>query len=390
MTVHSAAGKPARLGWVDTGRGIAIVLVVLFHAANWLESAGFHVDAWITANLVLANIRMPMFFTLSGLFAGKWANASWRDLWSVKLSLFVWVYGLWSVLATFSFMAGLNLQGAYGNYFAQFKGTIQLLWAPRFELWFIWALALMFVLIRLMRRWPVWAQLVPFGVCSAFFLSPVVDVSIGWQGLLRYTFFFLMGIHLRERYFKIADQTPRGIGFVIIGVSSALAIVGTIYALNTSIIGYYFVTCCAGSIAGILISRELARFSLLQYLGKNTLPVYLTHTTVIILICWLLHLVPPSIKASVLFSLTPPLLAAVAIWLALLASTWADGRGFWRYLYVQPPWFAVLHRERRGAENVVSGDGAGRNGDVATAADYDRLIGTDVSVSATEEDDPPR
>ena len=38
----------ARLGWVDTGRGIAILLVALFHAANWTEAAGGHVNGFKT------------------------------------------------------------------------------------------------------------------------------------------------------------------------------------------------------------------------------------------------------------------------------------------------------------------------------------------------------
>ncbi len=354
MTAHVGIAKTARLPWVDTGRGIAILLVVLFHSANWLESAGFPVDGWMEINLVLSNIRLPMFFALSGLFAGKWARASWGDIWSVKLSLFAWVYGLWSVIATVTFMAGLNLQEEYGNYLAQFKPTFQMLWAPRFELWFIWALALMFVIARLISPLPKMAQLIPFGLCSAFFLSPIVDVPFGWQGLLRYTFFFLAGMHMRRQYFALADRAPRRVGFVIIAVSAILAVMGTVLALNTTVIGYYFLTCCAGSVAGVMISRELARFGILQYLGQRTLPIYLTHTSIIILICWFLHLLPDSIKLLPLYWLLPPLLAVAAIWLALQLSRWVQDRRVWQYLYVQPMWFARLGG-RRGRQSGAAG-----------------------------------
>ena len=81
------------VSWVDTGRGLAIMLVVLYHSANW-----FAVPAWQSANSTVSTFRMPLFFAISGMFAGKWLAASWSDLWRAKISLFTWVVLVWSAI----------------------------------------------------------------------------------------------------------------------------------------------------------------------------------------------------------------------------------------------------------------------------------------------------
>jgi uncharacterized membrane protein YcfT len=107
----AGADRRARLQWVDAGRGISILLVVLYHSTNWLIVAGVHVEGWVEVNRALATLRMPLFFAISGLFAGKWLVASWADLWTTKLRLFIWVFLLWEVIGTVFFIVGLRLQG---------------------------------------------------------------------------------------------------------------------------------------------------------------------------------------------------------------------------------------------------------------------------------------
>src|SRR3954454_25108252 len=104
----SSGAAKVRVTWVDTGRGIAITLVALFHATNWLLGAGAHVQGWSQANLVMSSLRMPLFFTLAGLFAGKWVRGAWGPLWRVKVRLYLWVFLLWGAIGSLTFYIGLR------------------------------------------------------------------------------------------------------------------------------------------------------------------------------------------------------------------------------------------------------------------------------------------
>ncbi|WP_447647355.1 acyltransferase family protein [Microbacterium forte] len=328
-----------RIDWVDAGRGLAIALVVLFHSTNWLGEAGFGIAGWDFFNETVASIRLPLFFTMSGLFAVKWMRASWRNLWVSKVSLFVWVFAVWSVIATFSFMLGLNLQGQEGNYLGQLK---DLLWAPllpRFELWFIWALAVFFVVAKLIRRLPVAVQLVTTGLLSIVALSDFLVGNVGWIGSAKYFFFFLSGILLRDGIIRWSSSTrPVALTSVfVLWIGAALG--GSALGLR-SFPGYYFLCCVIGVFAGVAVSRVLAGVPGPRFLGTRTLPVYLTHTTIILVVVWVLGRTVPLPDLAALGAVLPPVLAAVAIAVSLLLSRAAARNRVLRYAYEQPRWFA--------------------------------------------------
>lgn len=335
---HDSVTAP-RIDWVDAGRGLAIILVVLYHATNWLSEAGIDTDGWHTVNETIASIRLPLFFTMAGLFAQKWAMASWSTLWTGKVSLFVWVYLLWSVIATLTFMLGLNMQGAEGNYLAQFRDLLVAPILPRFELWFIWALALFFILVKVIRRIPVVAQLVFAGALSAVLLSDVIGGNAGWLGSGKYFFFFLIGLHGRSRLLAWSGRArpPALIGIFLAWV--ALVAAGTVFGWRL-VPGFYFACCMVGVAAGIAVSRALTPIPGIRYLGARTLPIYLTHTSLILVMTWLLWRLAASSEGVILGWVLAPLLAAIAITVSLLLARVVAKGAVLRYLYEQPPWFA--------------------------------------------------
>lgn len=54
-----------RIGWIDTAKGITILLVVLEHTTSLSQT---HLG------IILSNIRMPLYFVLSGLFFKPYSN----------------------------------------------------------------------------------------------------------------------------------------------------------------------------------------------------------------------------------------------------------------------------------------------------------------------------
>ncbi|WP_285036440.1 acyltransferase family protein [Plantibacter sp. ME-Dv--P-095] len=333
MTAATPQAKP-RLEWVDAGKGLAITLVAMYHSASWLLGAGFEIDGWRQVNEALSSLRMPLFFMLAGLFAAKWLTASWRALWRSKLSLFVWVFLVWEVIGSAVFLLGLTMKGQPINLVGTIRDLVVSPIAPRFELWFIWALAIFFVVAKLIRRIDWRIQLVVAGVCSATALSGWETANIGWSGSIKYCFFFLAGLYLKDAVFRLS-RARVGVLLVTLMVSwVAVSAVVAVFGLRW-VPGLYFVNCVLGVVTGVTVSRWLARIPRLVSIGSNTLPVYLTHTPLIIVMAYLLALLARVTPIAVVAPGLPPVLAGLAIAGSLLISG-AAMRGPARVLYEAP------------------------------------------------------
>lgn len=344
-----------RLDWVDTGRGIAILLVALYHSVNWMASAGLPMETWKTVNEVLSSLRMPLFFMLSGLFARKWQQAGWGELRRVKLQLFVWVLLVWSVIGMAVTLVGYTLAGIGVSFRTAFVNVVRTPLLPPFELWFMWALVVFFVVAKVTRRVDPRVQLAVAAVVSSIALTVWLNSTTGWIGSLKYYFFFAAGIHLRTVVLTVGSIRrwwffPLALaGWA--GVSLTLTLLGIrgVYPL-------YFLNCLAGLVGGIALSRLLSRVPLLRWLGARTLPVYLAHTPFIILMYALLA--QPAVRSGVhgLEQLLPPVVAAVAVSASLLLHRFAAG-GRLRVLY-GPPDRLMDHlvaavRRRRGVDSAA-------------------------------------
>lgn len=324
---------PQRIGWIDTGRGLAILLVALYHSVNWLGSAGFDLGYWREVNEALSSLRMPLFFALAGIFAPKWLAAPWTALWNSKLRLYVWVFLVWEVIGSLVFLVGTGMQGQGFGVRQSLLALLVSPVAPRFELWFIWALTLFFVVAKVTRAAPAAWQLLAAGLLSFVALSGWATANVGWTGSVRYYFFFLAGIYLRPVILRLGTvAVPLAAGIVVAwaGFSVGVALLDL-----RAVPGVYFANCLLGVAAGIGLSRALTGIGRLAMLGRTTLPIYLAHTPIIILLSFVLSapLVNPAV-ATVAVAV-PPALAAVAVALALALHR-ATAQTPLRHLY-QPP-----------------------------------------------------
>ncbi|WP_181397372.1 acyltransferase family protein [Cryobacterium arcticum] len=324
----------ARIGWIDTGRGIAILLVALYHSASWLLGAGFDIPYWREINDALSSMRMPLFFALAGLFAPKWLAVPWNHLWNSKLRLYVWVFLIWEVIGSVVFMLGLSLRGQGVGVRQSLLALLVSPVAPRFELWFIWALALFFVAAKLARRVDYRVQLALTGVVSMVALSGWETANVGWSGSARHLFFFLAGLYLRPVILRLGSIPPT-LAAGVVALWAVLSTTVAVFDLRT-VPGLYFANCLIGVVAGVSISRVLAGVPRLASIGRTTLPIYLAHTPLIILLSFVL-------STPLLFPVlapvaggVPPVLAAIAVALALWLNRAAAPTPL-RYLYQPPP-----------------------------------------------------
>jgi uncharacterized membrane protein YcfT len=353
-----------RLDWVDAGRGLAICLVANFHAANWLSVAGAHVSWWVDANLVVSSLRMPLFFTLSGLFAAKWIRGPLTDVLRVKVRLYAWVFLLWGLVGSAIFTAGVRMKGQgslLGGTIVPFLISPVM---PRLELWFIWALAIFFVVANLTAKVPAWLQLAVAGVGSAVALSGWETASPGWSGAVKYYAFFLAGLYLREHIIRFGAIGSRlRLGAVVSGW--AVVAVGLWWLGWREVPGLYFLNCVLGVLAGIGVARAAARVRWLRAIGSRTLPIYLAHTPIIVLTSIALFLAHATGHRG-LDLLVVPVVTAGAITLALRLNDLAVAHGA-GWMYEPPAWF--FGRESRPATPAAPAAGpatepAGDSGEI--------------------------
>lgn len=327
----------------------------LYHSVNWLLSIGFDIAYWQHINDVLSSLRMPLFFMLSGLFARKWLTAQWRDLLRVKTLLFGWVFLMWEVIGSAAITLGQIAQGQGVGLRSTVASLLISPIYPRFELWFIWALAVFFIVAKITRTVRPWFQLVIAGVGSAIALGLLLNSNNGWTGSAKYYFFFLVGLYLRKEVIRFSQLPSRliafGVPFLWILVSVALSVLGI-----RSIFPLYFLNCVLGVFAGICLSQLVMKSRILSYLGRNTLPIYLAHTPIIIAIVFLVSLLPTPHNLIIL-AVAPALLAVCAIassigLFRLMGSTTAA------FLYEPPLWATRFlssprHRRARNTDRSV-------------------------------------
>jgi uncharacterized membrane protein YcfT len=143
---QAVAPSGQRHDWVDAGRGVAIILVVLVHSRDWLDTAGLNLGVWEQVNNVLAALRMPLFLTIPGLLGAKWVTARWPRLLSQKITVLVWVYLLWQPIGLLAALVADRITGAHQGLLHFVIALAATVVRPRSELWFLWALTLYFVL----------------------------------------------------------------------------------------------------------------------------------------------------------------------------------------------------------------------------------------------------
>lgn len=263
--------------WVDVAKGVAILLVVLFHAGGYVPTTTTAGSAWELVNVVLVSVRMPLFFLVSGLFIGKalfsqparrfLRNKPWPPLY-----LFV----LWGLI-----FAGLHAVtgGAFGE-----SAVDSLLLQT--TLWYLAGLAVHMSAAWVIRGLPPAVQIggaallaVPFAVFFPFELG-------GFAHIPNYFVFFLIGCHARPALTGFVKRTGRlRAGLLLttcvglLGVAVVLRkVLPEIQELQAAILfallplaAVPFALICCHAIADTRAGTRLA------WLGRHTLPVFLIH-----------------------------------------------------------------------------------------------------------------
>jgi fucose 4-O-acetylase-like acetyltransferase len=152
------APEPERLDWVDTARGIGIILVVYGHALRGHVSAGAFDPAWHAdmQDAVIYSFHMPLFFFLAGLFVRRSLAKGARVFLREKAVTLVYPYFLWSVVS----VALAVLAAGAVNSPKNIDAIVTLGTKPVYQYWFLYALVICQLLALLTRAdWRITAGL---------------------------------------------------------------------------------------------------------------------------------------------------------------------------------------------------------------------------------------
>lgn len=309
--------KNDRIEWVDSARGIAIIAVVVFHATIFLAVAD---SAWKWPGIIysLETLRMPLFFFAAGLFAAKILTQTFAQLWAKRLSLFLYLYALWSVIrwAFFQFVPFV-LPGSDASDWRELAGAF--VW-PAGGLWFIYALVIYSAFVWITRGLPAWAPIGASIAVSVVFSSGLVSIpNDAWMKVGSYAAFFVVAVHVKSWALTLASRITPAIALALLGIYAALAVAYQVLDLR-DIAGLRLVVSIAGVAAGVGLATQLARvrgLSWLSWLGRNTLPIYLVHYLPIAGAAAVLVAADISVPGAV-GAVAVPALAALAILLSLL------------------------------------------------------------------------
>jgi threonine dehydratase len=286
VDMRTAAPYPStrRETWPDVAKGFCIILVVLWHVVTkhyqrveWDSSVPWSA-AWGTLGEQLLPLRMPLFFTISGLFAVGAVARPWPVLLRTRVAGFFYLYVLWLVIHTAVMWSTPTFDTARARSASELLSQLTI--SPT-NLWYLFALAAYFAIARATRRvptaWLLAAALALSAVAAADLLPVVSNRGQVYQNLV----FFLAGLRLRPTIETYASNAS--VGRLLASGAAYVAALGAMAAAGAqrwpgvwsavSVLAIAF-----GIAAAVMVARHLARTThALSRLGTRTLPVYVMH-----------------------------------------------------------------------------------------------------------------
>ncbi len=266
------APKQERLDWVDTARGIGIILVVYGHALRGHVTAGAFDPAWHgdVQDAVIYSFHMPLFFFLAGLFVrrslAKGADVFLRE----KAVTLVYPYFLWSVV---SVALAVLAAGAVNS--PKSIDAILTLWAiPVYQYWFLYALIICQVLALMSQA--DWRITAIFCVISA--------LGIGASGLgmltIAISFYLYLGAGILMAPHLATIQRKRNVVLVVALLAAAAFAVSFLMGETIGRGRMLDVSrALLGIVATVGVAMLIAPWSRgLALLGTASMAIYVLHT----------------------------------------------------------------------------------------------------------------
>lgn len=292
-----------RLAWPDVAKGISIIGVVLLHITLMVPEGQ---KSWLWEfNDLIAPLRMPLFFLVSGFFSVKVLRFSAGELFLRRLWFFLVPYLAWTPIEIW--LNRRHFHVVFDEPLLTWPDLKQALLLGHNMGWFLHALIIFNVALWASKRLPAWLAV------TLSFLVPLACLpwhheyhfaSKAWM----YLPVFFIGAYCRPLIAKFAaevDKGPRNLWAWVLSVGAAgLFMVGyrvrylwdlrDFQAMlpwplaNAPWLGdaevHYLVQAAEqhlklpiAVVLAVMVARIPQISNLLQLIGRNTLPIYLAH-----------------------------------------------------------------------------------------------------------------
>ncbi|WP_410796005.1 acyltransferase family protein [Palleronia sp. LCG004] len=273
-----------RVEWLDLARGATIILVVFLHSSHTASVIGpiNETVRWLNTNLLL-DLRMPLFFFCSGVL-GYWGlRKPWRTVAVSRFRVLIWIIFAWTLIS-FGLERLIDLYPQYDG----LHHWSRLFWDPISNLWFVYAILIISLIIRLVSSFRRRHQVsivagINIGLMILVQFGPTVIANSFVQQLPDYALLsFFTGYLFAPNVVSSLERLRNAFVSFGIGVTCwfAVNLIDTLIATtNVNLIRFIY------SIPMIFMALGLARLicewtwgaNKLSWLGKRTLEVFLFH-----------------------------------------------------------------------------------------------------------------
>lgn len=270
---RAATDDSTRIGWMDSVRGLAIVLLLLWHASAVPELYDVQMPEFIrSANAFFMPYRMPTLMLLSGLLLARSLQKPLPTYIAGKLAMIVWPYVVWVLIAKATF---LDVEGLPWWHWRA--------WYATSYLWFLFFIAVYYLAAPMFSRLPAW---IPIGLAAAAGL--VLPYGSVEQRLAYFAVFFFVGNWL-ARHPSALEQATHGRAILLAGVPViGFGIAACLWTDQLQ----YSVWGAPISVAGALLCAALfSRLErrgrgqpMLRFVGRSSIVFYVSHFPVMALV----------------------------------------------------------------------------------------------------------
>jgi len=270
-----------RESWVDYAKAIGIILVVYGHVARGLHNSQITMNEhfYKLADNFVYSFHMPLFFFLSGLYFVKSFNKrTTKEFVFSKIDTIVYPYILWSLIQGLT-EATLS---AYTIGTVTYAEVFALLWQPRAQFWFLYALVLIFLFSTIIYRYFKINKTSIFLLIS--FVLLISKSYLPWTLFSNYIFTFLiyfaLGMFFQENNIKTKlGKTSVAVCITLLFLTSQyLTLWQAELFRNVTVITSLFNSMISISFV-VVISLLLSKFNFvtLRLIGISSMAIYLLH-----------------------------------------------------------------------------------------------------------------
>ncbi|WP_034991857.1 acyltransferase family protein [Beijerinckia mobilis] len=269
--------KAERIKWMDTARGIGILLVVMGHVERGIVNAGIATETyWLNLDYTLYIFHMPLFFFLSGINAPHGLKTGVRPFLQNKLQTILYPYFLWSIIQG----AILISLSSVTNGSTHLSDLLEIGWAPMGQFWFLYVLMLCQILVCIVYRSRFLVIATALIMLALSYIVPPLDSGVPHQ-LLHSAPFFLAGFALCD---PLHQSSPEGRFAPFLTLASGPAFIAL--TISASLIAYHLPDApiaLPATIAGITLVISMSMMmtgpvqDILGALGVTSMTIFVLH-----------------------------------------------------------------------------------------------------------------